>query len=189
MKRILSLLFPILLFSQFLAASTEGRIEGDGIPSLRGDFGLEYSEMLYVAPVAQYYAVDFGLFTYRYRYSGIVLGGMAQWIDGDYVSGTIGVRFLMGGDRDFTRFAFGVLPDINLQAGSRTGGFCMSVRSPFFLPSGGSKSIDLEGGAGVYYSPLPHVTVKAQPGFGYRFGDEDGFFFNFMFSMEAYLWR
>lgn len=177
-----------LIFSQ-LSALVEGRIAGNRIPSLSASVSLEKSEFLYNAPLLQYFNLNFGLMVNRFQNPGLTFGFDFQWLDGEKVAGTIRTNGIFLTNRMLSDIFLGGYLDASFIAGVKISGFKGVAHTIVTATPGNDPLIGLEFQLGAYISPHESVNIFLAPAFGKYFVKSDGYYFNFIASIEVFLWK
>lgn len=182
--------FILILFSlSTLSALIEGRIEGNRIPSLSAEISLEKSEFLYNAPLIQYFNLNFGFMVNRFQNPGLTFGVDLQWLDAEKAAGTIRLNGIFLTNRTFSDIILGGYLNASLVAGAKISGFKGVVHTIVTATPGNDPLIGLEFQLGAYVSPHESVNLFLAPAFGKYFVRSDSFYFNFILSLEVFLWK
>lgn len=187
-KRIFYILI-LLLFSFPVSGLVEGRIDGNRIPSLTSEISLEKSEFLYNAPVYRYINVNFGLMVNRFEQPGLSFGIDFQWIDSEKAAGTIRTNMIFLTNRMMSDMFLGGYLDASLTAGAKISGFKGVVHSIVTAPPGRDPLVALEFQLGAYVTPHESFNIFLAPAFGKYFVKSNSFYFNFILSLEVFLWK
>jgi hypothetical protein len=179
----------VLMFFTNISALVEGRIAGNRIPSLSTSISLEKSEFLYNAPLLQYFNLNFGFMVNRFQNPGLTFGFDFQWIDGEKVAGTIRTNGIFLTNRTLSDIFLGGYVDASLVAGVKISGFKGVVHSIITASPGKDPLVGLEFQLGAYISPHESMNIFIAPAFGKYFVKSDGFYFNFILSLEVFLWK
>ena len=182
--------FILILFSlSTLSALIEGRIEGNRIPSLSSEISLEKSEFLYNAPLIQYFNLNFGFMVNRFQNPGLTFGVDFQWLDAEKAAGTIRLNGIFLTNRTFSDIFLGGYLDASVVAGAKISGFKGVVHTIVTATPGSEPLIGLEFQLGAYVSPHESIYLFLAPAFGKYFVKSDSFYFNFILSLEVFLWK
>jgi hypothetical protein len=179
----------VIFFFTSLPALIEGRIAGNKIPSLSAEISLEKSEFLYNAPLIQYFNLNFGFMVNRFQNPGLSFGIDFQWLDAEKAAGTIRFNGIFLTNRTFSDIILGGYVDASLVAGARISGFKGVVHSIVTATPGTDPLVGLEFQLGAYVSPHESVNFFLAPAFGKYFVKSDSFYFNFILSLEVFLWK
>jgi hypothetical protein len=172
-----------------ISALVEGRIAGNKIPSLSAEISLEKSEFLYNAPLIQYFNLNFGFMVNRFQNPGLSFGVDFQWLDAEHAAGTMRFNGIFLTNRTFSDIILGGYVDASLVAGARISGFKGVVHSIVTATPGSDPLVGLEFQLGAYVSPHESVNFFLAPAFGKYFVKSDSFYFNFILSLEVFLWK
>jgi len=182
-------LFISLLFFSSVFAVSEGRIEDNKVPSLLISTSLERSSVLYVAPVAKYLAINFGLTSYQSLLNGMSFGSKLQWLDAAEAGGTIGLQLHTLGTRKFDQFLIGGTVNADFNIGTEKRGWVLGCEYSDYLFPKNENIHTFQGFIGSYFSPVKYAVFSIQPGFGRNFGLVENWFINITLTMEAYFWK
>ncbi len=179
----------VLFFCSSLTALIEGRIAGNRISSLSAEISLEKSEFLYNAPLLQYFNLNFGFMVNRFQNPGLSFGVDFQWLDAEKAAGTMRFNGIFLTNRTFSDIILGGYVDASLVAGAKISGFKGVVHSIVTATPGSDPLVGLEFQLGAYVSPHESVNFFLAPAFGKYFVKSDSFYFNFILSLEVFLWK
>ncbi|HNZ53680.1 MAG TPA: hypothetical protein PKN76_06030 [bacterium] len=179
----------VLFFCSSLTALIEGRIAGNRISSLSAEISLEKSEFLYNAPLLQYFNLNFGFMVNRFQNPGLSFGVDFQWLDAEHAAGTMRFNGIFLTNRTFSDIILGGYVDASLVAGAKISGFKGVVHSIVTATPGSDPLVGLEFQLGAYVSPHESVNFFLAPAFGKYFVKSDSFYFNFILSLEVFLWK
>lgn len=183
-------LIVITLFSLSLFALSEGRIKNNGVPSLITVASVESSSMSYVAPVMDYTALSFGFVSYQYFFNGIQFGTHFQWIDSSFLNATLSASIYSMSDRSADQFLIGGVVNATVVTGGKKSGFLLKSEGELISLSHSDSYTTAALYAGAYMFPVENCFVlQILPGVGRRIGFDDAFYFNLIFSLEAYFWK
>ncbi|MGI6394923.1 MAG: hypothetical protein ACOX2F_09420 [bacterium] len=184
-----ALFLLLFLVTTNLSALLEGRIAGNKIPSLSAEISLEKSEFLYNAPLIQHFNLNFGFMLNRFQSPGLSFGFDFQWIESKKVAGTIRLNGIFLTNRDFSDIFLGGYVDASLTAGAKISGFKGVAHSIVTASPGSTPLVGLELQLGAYISPHESVNLFLAPAFGKYFAKQKDFYFNFILSLEVFLWK